>query len=806
MNSFLNIIVTIVFGILLLIGLFIGGYWIVKKILREIRERILLSKSIHLTFFEVKLPQHNEIEIKAAEQMYTGFLGIAKKLGRLEEFKSAKIFVSLEIVAFKETIRFFVVCPKKIASVVDRQINGTYPTAEISQVKEYNMFPESAKVAYTALKLSKENRLPIQTYEQLPVDSVSTLTDVFSKLRYNESAMFQMVITPAGSDWRNSAKKYVSSAREVETDENGKRKNKKENDDTLEMIDRKAAKSGFYTDVRLVVSAETKEEADSHLTNIVSTFDQYTKEGGNRFTKVSSKGLDRIVTDIIYRIPRESMILNIEELATLFHFPSKNVQAPFIQWLLSKKQPAPDYIPSEFKEGYMYIGKNKFRGKEKEIFMGLEDRMRHKYVIGQTGSGKSGFIAGMMIRDIKMGNGCAFIDPHGSDVEKILQQIPPERVEDVILFDPSDIERPMGLNMLEFLSDAQKTLAVNEMLNIFNTLYDLKKTGGPMFEQYFRYGIMLLVSDPESGSTLLEVPKIFADDGYREYKLNKCNNQEVIDFWRKQAEKAGGEASLKNVTPYVVSKLASFLTNDYVRPIVAQQESSINFRKIMDEGKILLVKLSKGRIGEFNMSLLGMIIVSKILISALEREDIPENQRRPFYLYIDEFQNFLTDGVNQILAEARKYRLSLTLAHQFIGQLTREGHDTKIRDSIFGNVGNKFIGRVGPDDAEFLQKQFDGYFDMNDLMQAPNLSFFAKILVDGKPATPFTVSAIYGESPYDMYSTPNSQLADIVRQVSRLKYGKDKNIVENEIKLRGKFIKEKEKTNDFGGFNFNPTF
>ncbi|MCA9386905.1 TraM recognition domain-containing protein, partial [Candidatus Dojkabacteria bacterium] len=714
--------------------------------------------------------------------------------------------ISFEVVAFKENIKFFVVCPKNVASVVDRQINGTYPSAEIVRVKEYNAFPENASVSYAGLKLKQESRIPIQTYEELPVDTLATLTDAFSKLSFNESALFQVIISPAGSDWRNSAKDYIKKIKDQKAD--SEKDDPKVNEDTLGFIEKKAGKSGFYTDVRLVIMSHDKEDADAHLSNALSTFDQYTKEGGNSFSKMDKKETKRIVTDVIYRIPRETMVLNVEELATLFHFPNKNVEAPFINWLLSRKAPAPDYVTNAFQKDYMYLGKNSFRGKSKEIFMLPQDRMRHMYVVGQTGSGKSGFIAGMMIRDIKMGHGCAFIDPHGSDIEKILQQIPPERVDDVVLFDPADIERPAGLNMFEFKSDAQKTLAINEMLNIFNTLYDLQKTGGPMFEQYFRYGIMLLISDPESGSTLLEVPKIFADDDYRAYKLSKCDNQEVVDFWEKQAQKAGGETSLKNVTPYVVSKLASFLTNEYVRPIVAQQESSINFRQIMDEGKILLVKLSKGKIGEFNMSLLGMIIVSKLLISALEREDVPEEQRKPFYLYIDEFQNFLTDGVNQILSEARKYQLSLTLAHQFIGQLTRQGGDTKIRDSIFGNVGNKAILRVGVNDAEFLEKEFDGVFGQADLMQAENGTIFTKMLVDGKPSTPFTVRSWYGESPYDMITTPNPQLAQTIKQISRLKYGKDRALIEDEIKLRGKFIKKVEKpaggNNMFGGLgNFN---
>ncbi len=785
---------------LIIVGGFFGG----RFLLMQFREKILIQKSVGYSYFEVRLPKNNEIEIKAAEQMFTGLIGIGSKLKGLQKFFNPKPFISFEVVAFRETIRFYVVCPKKFASVLDRQINGTYPTAEIIPVKEFNMFPEDSEVSFTGLELAKESRLPIQTFEELPVDTMSTLTDAFSKLRANESAIFQVIISPAGSDWRNASKDYLKKVRDSKSDAD--KKEIEENDDTMSFIEKKASKSGFYADVRIVVVAETKDESKLHLSNILSTFDQYTKEGGNKFKKSDEKKLSRIVTDVIYRIPRETMVLNVEELATLFHFPNKNVEAPFINWLLSKKAPAPDYVTSKFEKDFMYAGRNSFRGKSKEVFLKPQDRMRHMYVIGQTGAGKSGFISGMFIRDVKMGHGCAFIDPHGSDIEKIMQQIPPERVEDVVLFDPGDIERPIGLNMLEFTTDAQKTLAVNEMLNIFNTLYDLKKTGGPIFEQYFRYGIMLLVSDTESGSTLLEVPKIFADDDYRAYKLSKCTNQEVIDFWEKQAQKAGGEASLKNVTPYIVSKLASFLTNDYVRPIVAQQNSTINFREIMDGKKILLAKLSKGRIGEFNASLLGMILVSKLLISALEREDVTEEKRVPFYLYVDEFQNFLTDGINQILSEARKYQLSLTLAHQYIGQLTREGGDTKVRDAIFGNVGNKAVFRVGVNDAEFLKKEFDGYFDENDLIQVENGTAFFKMLVDGKPATPFTLRSWYGDSAFDMITTPNPKLADIIRQISRLKYGADKNLVENEVKLRGKFIKKvdvpKTDMGAFGNFGF----
>lgn len=775
--------------------------------LEKIKEQILKRKSLGLIFYEIQIPKSNDVEARAIEQLYSGLVGIEKQLEGLKKYFGARTFVSFEIVAFRENIKFYVVCPKKVSTIIDRLINGTYPTLEIVKSKEYNIFPDDGYVSFTNIKLSKDNRIPIQTYDELPVDTLSTLTDALSKLEEGESAVYQMVITPAGTEWNKSVRDFVKKQREDDspkTDEEGKPKPKKKkefSDDELGLMSKKVEKPCFHTDLRIIIVSTSQDRADGHLANIMSVMDQMAKESGNSLKKGSA---DTPETDYVYRIPRCTMILNTSELATLFHFPNKNIHTPHIKWLLSKRAAAPDFVPSDFDEGRMYVGKNTFRGQEKEIFIKPEDRLRHFYIIGQTGTGKSGFMGGMMIRDIKMGHGCGFIDPHGSDADKILAQVPPERLEDVIIFDPSDITRPMGLNMLEFKTEAQRTLVTNEMLNIFDALYNLKTTGGPIFEQYFRYGIMLLTEDVESGSTLLEIPKIFADDGYRNYKLNKCQNQEVIDFWRKQAEAAGGEASLKNIVPYVVSKLAPFLTNAYLRPIVAQQESTLNFRDIMDNKKILIAKLSKGRIGDMNANLLGMILIGKLLVGALERDEVPEKDRVPFYLYIDEFQNFLTDGIQIILSEARKYKLSLTMAHQFLGQLTRAGGDTKIKDAIFGNVGNKIIMRIGEDDANFLKQVVGDPFEPSDLQQLPNFTGIIKLLVDGRPTPAFTTRAYYGESPYDMYSfDPDPQVPLLAKEISRLKYGKDKDIIEAEVKKRGTFIKEKtedKKKDMFGGF------
>ncbi|MEA3322594.1 MAG: type IV secretion system DNA-binding domain-containing protein, partial [Patescibacteria group bacterium] len=394
------------------------------------------------------------------------------------------------------------------------------------------------------------------------------------------------------------------------------------------------------------------------------------------------------------------------------------------------------------------------------------------YVIGQTGVGKSTLLEEMVKQDIKNGHGLCYIDPHGEAIEHIMTAIPKERAEDVVYFDPSDTERPFGLNMLEFSKPEEKTFVVNEIINIFDKLYDLKATGGPMFEQYMRNAMLLIMDDEETGSTLMEIPKVLADEDFRRLKLSKCKNPIVKDFWLEEAEKAGGEAALANMVPYITSKLTPFLSNDMMRPIISQQKSTLDFRNIMDSQKILLINLSKGKIGETNSHLLGMIIVGKLLMAALGRVDMPENERKDFYLYIDEFQNVTTDSIAQILSEARKYRLALIIAHQFIGQLSED-----ISKAVFGNVGSLAAYRVGPEDAEFLEKQFEPIFKAQDLINVDNYNYFAKLLINNITTTPFNISAPY---PTD----GNPDIVEPVKELSRLKYGRDRDVVEQEVMTR----------------------
>ena len=409
-----------------------------------------------------------------------------------------------------------------------------------------------------------------------------------------------------------------------------------------------------------------------------------------------------------------------------------------------------------------------------------EDRRRHLYVIGQTGTGKSVFLNNLAGQDISNGDGVCVIDPNGDLFEDLLARVPKSRINDVVVFDPGDLERPLGLNMLEYDSrfPEQKTFIINELMGIFDTLYDLKTTGGPMFEQYTRNALLLLMDDPSDGYTILEIPRVLADAEFRKKLLAKCKNIIAKDFWEKEAEKAGGEASLANLVPYITSKFNTFIANDYVRPIIAQSHSTLKFREIIDEGKILLVNLSKGRIGDLNASLLGMILVGKLTIASFSRTDIPMEKRRDFYLFIDEFQNFTTPSIATILSEARKYRLCLTIAHQFIGQLS-----DKIKDAVFGNVGSMVAFRVGADDAEYLVKQFEPVFGVNNLLNIDNLNAHVKLLINSQVTAPFNMF-----EPFPPRG--DSNISDLAREYSRLTYGRSRETVEQEIynRLKGRDV------------------
>ena len=755
-----------------------------------------------------------------AETFWSNIGGLKAQTGLRAKFFGRSDIFSFEIVSGKEgIISFYVVVPKHLQHFFEQQLQAQYPSAQIDIVDDYNIFlPYGASIS-ASLILRNNSMLPIKTYLKSESDFLNAITNSLSKIAKEDAAVIQIVSCSANPRWRDRGIKVASEMQQGKkfsealamTNANAISKffkvlwqsfmPKKQDNEALSPIakkehqlspmeqeivkslEEKASKAGLEVNIRIVVSAQNEKKAKIYLNNITNAFSQYTDyQYGNGFKVV--KGNKSTIKNFIYRFldSKNSFVLNSEEMTSIYHFPLSTTETPNIRWLMAKKAPAPINIPTQG----LFMGYNIYRGEKKEIRIKKEDRRRHMYIVGMTGTGKSWFAEGLTMQDIANGEGVCFIDPHGDAIEHILERIPKNRAEDVILFDPADLTRPLGLNMLEYDSPEQKTFVINEIMNIFDKLYDLRQTGGPMFEQYFKNACHLIMDDPMSGSTLLEVPKVLADEDFRKYKLSKCKTPVVKEFWQKQALKAGGEASLRNMVPYITSKLTPFLTNEFMRPIIAQQKSSLNFRKAMDEQKIILAKLSKGEIGETNAHLLGMIIIGKILMSALSRGDMPENKRKNFYLYIDEFQNFLTDSMQIILSEARKYRLCLIMAHQYIGQLVKNG-DTKFKDSIFGNVGTKIAYRVGVDDAKILTEEFTPVFNEYDFLNIPKYNAFVKLLIDNANPPAFNMATVaFDDIPNIQPANP--ELSKFIKELSRLKYGKDKNVIEDEIEKRSKLL------------------
>lgn len=720
-----------------------------------------------------------------------------------------KDLMSFEMVACKDKISFYVSIPKNQRQFIEEQIHAQYPNAQIEEVPDYNIFAPTSVILGSYVTFKRPNCFPIKTYRKLETDSMNSLTNALSKIESGDGASIQYVMRSANKKWRRAgleiAKGMQQGKRLEDVDHQGflgtlwyimrgvgsamKTEEQKPGEgyrlsplegEMIKGLEEKSAKAGLEVNIRIMVAAKTPEKAQRYLNDILNAYGQFNiYEYGNSFSKEMPVLQARMIRHFIFRRFDEdySLTLNAEEMASLFHLPLPTTETPKINWLLSRKALPPPNLPSEG----IQLGLSEYRGHKYEVRMKQPDRRRHMYVIGKSGSGKSVFQASLIKQDIEAGRGVCVIDPHGDLVDECLEYVPKERADDVILFDPADFERPLGLNMLEF--DPRyphlRTFVINEMLKIFDKLYDLKSTGGPMFETYMRNAILLLMDHVESGNTLMDIPRVLADDDFRNFKLSKCTSQEVKDFWLKEALKAGGESSLANMVPYITSKLATFIYNDYMRPIIGQQKSAFNFYDAMNEQKILLVKLSKGKIGDMNAYLLGMIVVGKILDAALKRSEIPAEERKDFYLYIDEFQNFLTDSISVILSEARKYGLNLVIAHQFIGQLVvGANRDTKIRDSIFGNVGTIIAFRVGVEDAEFLEKEFLPVFSLYDLVNVEAFTCNLKLLIDNTASRPFNLKPVMPDRP------KNKELARMIHELSRYKYGRKRELVEAEMRER----------------------
>ena len=746
----------VVLGIL---GFVIGWAWIlwVRNKDREVR-------SLDFVLMQMAVPRDNEIKIDAAEQMFASLFSIYKS-GTFSFLKPQEHF-SFEIVAQPEEIRFYISCPRSLQDLVEKQVHGAYPGADVREVEEYNIFSEEGKLAFAALKLKSSNYYPVKTYKELATDPLSQITSALAKMRPGEGAAIQILAIPASGKWKAAGKRFVSKTKQEELKSEGK---SVPDPKKMEAIENKVAKVGFEVLIRIVVSAKTSEDAKVHLDNIKSTFAQFSSEY-NSLTSGTIRFKKQFLVDFVYRYQPlfgKMGVLNSEELASIFHLPNKTVETPGIFWVNAKRAPAPAQIPSSG----LHLGKSVYRGTTKEVYVASDDRRRHFYIVGKTGTGKTELLKYMVMQDIKDGHGVAFIDPHGDAAEDILAQIPPERAEDVIYFNPADTERPIGMNMLEAQTEQEKHFVATYIIGLMYKLYDPHKTGiiGPRFEHAIRNAMLTVMSEP--GNTFVEVVRVLTDARFVQELLPKVSDPVVRRYWTDQIAQTA-DFHKSEVLDYIVSKFGRFVTNRMIRNIIGQSKSAFNLREIMDNKKILIVNLSKGRIGEENSNFLGLVLVPKILVAAMSRQDVPEEMRPDFFLYVDEFQNFATETFADILAEARKFRLNLIVANQFIGQIEEE-----VKNAVFGNVGTLISFRVGVTDANYLQHEFTPTFNETDLINIERFQAYAKTIVKNEPVPPFSLDTTRDLSKVER----DPRIAEMIKQLSRLRYGRDVNVVDAEI-------------------------
>jgi len=802
LNFTIDIATEEIFAIILAAFFFIVVF---SAVLTWFKSREEIKRSLNMALFLVTLPKQFKNETKEKEKNEKELVAVMEQfyatLAKLDNsFWHGPSHFSFEIAveSASQEIGFYVGAPRKFEKLIEQQIHSFYATAQIERVEDYNIFMPNSFVAGKTLVLSRESLFPIRTYQNLEFDPLNNITNTLSKLPIGEGASAQILIKPVAGGWKYKSFHFIKQIQKegLQKAFNSQKlisqigkifqtKPKKDpnnpapeeiyklsplDEEAIKLIEGKANKTGFSVNIRIIATAPDQDRAKDIVEEIERSFSQFEWPNLNSFKigKMESNK-ERSLSDFSYNFifrnfdKGKSMILNTEELASIFHFPTIVLETPKIKWLATKNAPPPQNLSEEG----LVLGYNIYRGEETVIKIAKEDRRRHIYAIGQTGTGKSTFFAEMIKRDIAAGEGVCVIDPHGDLVDDVLTCIPENRAEDVIVFDPSDTVRPLGLNMLEVSNEDQKDFAVQEMITIFYKLFPPEMIG-PMFEHNMRNVMLTLMADAEYPGTIAEIPRMFTDAEFQKAKVSKITDPVVRAFWEKEMAKTS-DFHKSEMLGYLISKIGRFVENSMMRNIIGQEKSGFNLREIMDNQKILLVNLSKGKTGEVNSSLLGLIIVSKLQMAAMSRTDIAQEQRKDFYLYIDEFHNFTTDSIATILSEARKYRLNLNIAHQFIAQLPEN-----IRDAVFGNVGTLVSFRIGADDAEFVAKQFLPVFNEQDLINIDNYNAYVKLMIRGTVNRPFNMR-VYPPTK------GSNEIALAVKELSRLKYGRPRELVEKRI-------------------------
>jgi hypothetical protein len=708
--------------------------------------------------------------------------------------------LSFEIVAKGGLVHYYAVVPMVLIDVIKQAIAAAYPSARLEEVSEHNIFSQAGKMSGVIggeFTLKKKFVFPIATYQESKRDAARAMLNALSAASREDGVAIQFLMRPANEGWVRAS---IDAAKKIK-DDKGKNKGigvggakgmaellwkppesgdeKKPEDrqltsleeDSVKAIEEKTRYPGYEVLIRVVVSSNTTEHSQGLLKNIVAAFSLFDSPSNNGFKFTIARDIEELVTAFIFRFFPQTVnynILNSVELATVFHLPNQNsIPTSKVQRQMSKQVDG----PTDLMDDGLLLGVNEFRGTKKEIRLSVNDRRRHTYIIGQTGTGKTVLQENLALQDMLDGRGFAFIDPHGDAAESLLANVPKERVEDIIYFNPGDLENPIGLNLFEYDTEDQKDFLVQESIAMLYSLYDPGHTGivGPRMEHIFRNCALLLMSDP-AGGTFIDIPKLLVDDAFMKSKLKHVTDRQVLDFWTKEYPASQKSNESGEVTSWVVSKFGPFMSNTMMRNIMGQTKSGFNIRDVMDNNKILIVNLSKGKMGELNSKLIGMIFVMKFQAAAMARADIPEADRKDFCLFVDEFQNFATESFESILSEARKYRLNLVLGNQFMTQLT-----DKIREAIIGNVGTVISGRIGVTDAELMVKKFAPVFDAEDLTKLPNYQSISSVMINNVPSAPFSMAFV------PPMSKKNPQLADAMKRLSATKYGVSRAVIEKEI-------------------------
>ena len=791
----------------------VAAYFVFDQYKKMVREAKNYERGLKMVPIRIHLPpSSDDLEtggrderdvvdevLSEAQTMYNIIASTAMKGFKTRLYGQRHI--SFEIVASDGLVRYYAVVPAVLTETIKQAISAAYPAARLEEVEMENIFSQQGKmqgVIGGEFELKKDFYYPIATYQESRRDAARALLDALSGVERGDGAAIQIMFRPAPENWTNKSNQKVESIR------NGKSKKGSaagaldimealwkpptygmnnssadfpqltalENEE-IQAIEDKTKYPGYEVLTRVITSSSTAAKSQAILQSIVSAFSLFDSPRYNGFKFNMTTDVDELITAYIFRFFPQSTnknILNSVELSTIFHLPDQNsiptgkVERQRIRQVDGPTEP--------MREGLL-IGVNEFRGVEKQIRLGINDRRRHTYIIGQTGMGKSKLLENLAYQDIMEGRGFCFIDPHGDSAEELLGMIPQSRMDDVIYFNPSDTENPLGFNIFEIESPEDMDFVISETNSMLKSLFDPGNTGvvGPRMENIVRNAALLLMSDPDGG-TFMDIPKVLVDPEFAKQKIKYLRNQRAIDFWTKEWPASQRSNDAGELVSWVVSKWAPF-ESGLINNIIGQKKSAFNIREVMDNNKILLVNLSKGKLGEAAAKLLGMVFVMKFQAAAMSRADIPEDERKDFCLFVDEFQNFATDSFESILSEARKYRLNLILANQFTTQLK-----DSIKDAIFGNVPNKIVGRVGIDDAEVLQKAFTPTFTAEDLTKTPNYNSITTVLVNGFPSAPFTMKLLppIGRS--------NSEIREGLRKYSASKYGRPRAIVEDEIRKR----------------------